>query len=173
MKTNILVLMILMSLGSCKTTEDASSDTKAIYKVSLTAQDAIGPLLGKNETMTLVNCKTLAAYETVYKIFSGKISDRLQDANCQSLNKTTSTSESKAIWIAKKDISKFKKQINAALWTRCLREQFWFCDDSKIKAEIDAAFSPGEHMGRIINGGDWIKIFWETANREAQSFQTP
>lgn len=164
--------MILISFVSCKTTEDASSETKAIYKGGLTAQDTIGPLFSKNETMTLVNCKTLAAYETVYKAFSGKISDRLQDANCQSLNKTTSTSESRAIWIPKKDISKFKKRINAALWTRCLREQFWFCDDSKIKAEIDAAFSPGEHMGRILNGGDWIKLFWETANREAHSFQT-
>jgi hypothetical protein len=172
LKTTIPVLMILISFVSCKTTEDASSETKAIYKGGLTAQDTIGPLFSKNETMTLVNCKTLAAYETVYKAFSGKISDRLQDANCQSLNKTTSTSESRAIWIPKKDISKFKKRINAALWTRCLREQFWFCDDSKIKAEIDAAFSPGEHMGRILNGGDWIKLFWETANREAHSFQT-
>ena len=173
MKTNILVLMILISLGSCKTTEDAPSDTKAIYKSGLTAGETIGPLFGKNETMTLINCKTLAGYQTFYKTFSGKISDRIQGPNCQPLNKSTSTGESRAIWIARKNLPKFKKQINDALWKQCLREQFWFCDDSKIKREIDAAFSPGEHMGRIINGGDWIKRFWETANLEAQSLQTP
>lgn len=173
MKTNILVLMMLVSVASCKTTEDSPSETKAIYKGGLTAQDTIGPLFGKNETMTLINCKSLTAYETVYKTFSGKISDRLQDANCQSLYKATNAGEARAIWIAKKDIPKFKKRINDALWKKCLREQFWFCDDSKIKAEIDAAFSPGEHMGRILNGGEWIKTFWETANLEAQSLQTP
>jgi hypothetical protein len=173
LKTNILVLLILISLGSCKTTEDAPSDVKAIYKSGLTAGETIGPLFGKNETMTLINCKTLAAYETVYKAFSGKISDRLQHADCQPLNKTSSTGESKSIWIAKKNIPKFKKQINDALWKQCLREQFWFCDDSKIKTEIDAAFSPGEHLGRILNGSDWIKTFWDTANLEAQSLQTP
>ncbi len=173
MKTNILVLMMLMFIGSCKTTEDTSSETKAIYKGGLTAQDAVGPLFGKNETVTLINCKTLAAYEAVYKTFSGKISERLQDTNCQSLSKASSAGESSAIWFAKKDIPKFKKQMNDALWKKCLREQFWFCDDSKLKAEIDAAFSPGEHMGRTINGSDWIKTFWETANLEAQSFQKP
>lgn len=164
---------MLISLGACKTTEDASSETKAIYKGGLTAGETVGPLFGKNDSMTLINCKSLSTYETFYKTFSGKNSDNWQDSSCQPLSKTTSTGESRAVWIAKKDISKFKKRINAALWTRCLREQFWFCDDSKIKAEIDAAFSPGEHMGRILNGGDWIKTFWETANREAQSFQTP
>lgn len=173
MKTNILVLLILISLGSCKTTEESSSETKAIYKSGFTAQETIGPLFSKNETMTLINCKTLTGYENFYKTFSGKISDRLQDSNCQSLSKSSSAGESSAIWIAKKDIPKFKKQINAALWTKCLREQFWFCDDSKIKSEIDAAFSPGEHMGRMLNGRDWIKMFWETANLEAQSLQTP
>jgi hypothetical protein len=173
LKTNILVLVILISVGACKTTEDAPSDAKAIYKSGLTAGETIGPLFGKNETMTLINCKTLAAYETVYKAFSGKISDRLQHADCQPLNKTSSTGEFRAIWIAKKNIPKFKKQINDALWKKCLREQFWFCDDSKIKREIDAAFSPGEHLGRILNGSDWIKTFWDTANLEAQSLQTP
>jgi hypothetical protein len=173
LKTNILVLMMLMSVASCRTTADSPSEAKAIYKGGLTAGETIGPIFGKNETMTLINCKTLNAYETFYKTFSGKISDRIQDTNCQTLNKATGTGESRTIWIAKKDIAQFKKQINETLWKTCLREQFWFCDDSKIKSEIDAAFSPGEHMGRIINGSDWIKTFWETTNLEAQSLQTP
>lgn len=173
MKRNILGLIILLSIGSCKTTEKDSSESKAIYKVGITPGETIGPLLGVNETMTLINCKTLAGYQTFYKTFSGKISDRIQDPNCQPLNKSTSTGESRTIWIARKNLPKFKKQINDALWKKCLGEQFWFCDDSKIKREIDAAFSPGEHMGRILNGGDWIKTFWETANLEAQSLQTP
>ena len=66
---------MLISLGSCKTTEDAPSEPKAIYKSGLTAGETIGPVFSKHETMTLINCKSLAAYETFYKTFSGKVSD--------------------------------------------------------------------------------------------------
>jgi hypothetical protein len=64
-----------------------------------------------------------------------------------------------------------KGRINGALWTKCLKEQWWFCDNDKIKAEVDAAFSSGKHMGAFLNGADWLKQFYLTANYQTQTLK--
>lgn len=175
MNIMIATLMSLLAVISCKTPDQTETlaDTKAIYKIGISSGDAIGPILDDKGNITLIRCESLDKYKAYFKSASGKDSQNWSQSHCRPFSNKSDAQVVKPIWITKKDTEKFKKQINQSLWKRCLQDQFWFCDDSKIKSEIDAAFSPGEHMGRLINGDDWIKIFWDTANLEAQSFQTP
>ena len=168
----IAILICLVIVMGCKTTEDRGSDPKAIYKMGISSGEAIGPVLDAAGNMTLMLCESLDQYETLFKNVSGTDSQTWGQSKCRPLGGGSGVQLVKPIWIAKKDVPKFKNKINDSLWKRCLQDQFWFCDDAKINKEVEAAFSPGKHLGRFINGSDWIKLFWETANREAQSFQT-
>lgn len=170
MKTMFFWLVVLATLNSCKTSEEAGSESKAIYSSGLFGGATIGPVMDSNENLTLMLCQSLEKYESYVEKYSGKSDQNWQDSKCEPLSSGVSIRGRmyRPIWVSKNNVSKFKKQINDSLWKKCLRDQFWFCDDSKIAKEVDAAFSPGQHLGRFINGDDWIKLFWETAQTEVK-----
>lgn len=169
----IFVITAALAIFGCKSRNDRSSEGKAIVNNGMFSNDyisagsAIGPFMSPDGRVTLIVCKSLALYEQAFKDYSGRNETPWHDLKdkCNAYFYDRGV----AVYLTSTEAEVMKGRIHGALWTKCLKEQWWFCDESKIKAEVDAAFSSGNHMGAYINGADWLKQFYLAANYQTQT----
>lgn len=147
-----LILLALVSLLAACNTPGRSKTTDVHATGILWQGRTIGPVQRLDGRMTIIDCVSADQYQAMKK--GGVIEAAVwKSQGCTPLLVKASGA---ADFLTPDDAAALLKMVKKIAWSNCLQNQYWFCDGTKVDAEIDAAFSMTASQGQWISGTDWV-----------------